>query len=77
MKPRMRAHLVPFGPFVTFAPKGNWSEKVRCSACGASGYPGCKWEWTHLRGHKPCGRCGRMMVVRLNGQTRVHTRCPA
>ena len=83
MKPRLRAWLVPYGPFVTFPQRTPQSGKVKCSVCGASGYDTswngavAGWQKTHLRGHKPCGRCGRMMVVLLDGSTRVHTRCPS
>ena len=56
MKPRLRAWLVPYGPFVTFPQRTPQSGKVRCSVCGASGYDTswngavAGWQKTHLRG---------------------------
>jgi uncharacterized OB-fold protein len=52
------------------------SIKVRCSVCGAKGFPGGSWQATHRRGHKPCPRCHRQLTVKLDGTARVHTRCP-
>jgi len=68
------------GPRVTFPPVGFRSVKVRCIVCGQRGYADDglnPWQESHMRGHKPCDYCGRMLVVRLDGTARVHTRCPS
>jgi hypothetical protein len=55
--------------------------KYRCDVCGREGYAdknGRPYEWAAAcrRGHAPCDYCGRMLTLKLDGQPRVHTRCP-
>jgi hypothetical protein len=56
--------------------------KWRCDMCGATGYGdengphNSPWSEPHRRGHAPCDYCGRMLPLKLDGQPRVHTRCP-
>jgi ribosomal protein S27E len=50
--------------------------KVRCTVCGKTGYPGGRWQDAHRRGHRPCPRCGGVLAVLANGNARTHPRCP-
>lgn len=50
--------------------------KIRCLICGRTGYPNGRWMESCLRGHRPCDWCGRLLIVKLDGGVRVHTRCP-
>jgi ribosomal protein S27E len=63
-------------PFPLFVPVSHRSGKVRCIVCGATGFDGCPWQWSHERGHEPCPWCGKQLSVRLDGTARVHSKCP-
>ena len=59
-----------------FAPVGVNSNKIRCTACGRTGYDvfGYGWMVACLRGHVECKECGRVGSLRLDGTPRYH-RC--
>jgi hypothetical protein len=63
-------------PVYLFEPLWGSIRKVRCIACGATGYDGDRWQDAHRRGHAPCPKCGKMLTVRLDGSPRTHTGCP-
>lgn len=67
---------------------GGTSEKLQCVTCGHRGYPWPEypegaptiaqwWANSCLRGHAPCPRCGKQLVVLRNGHPRTHPRCPS
>lgn len=72
------------GPWWGGAYGQTWhGHKWRCTVCGREGYgdaagptPRDGWSSACRRGHAPCDYCGRMLPLRLNGQPRIHTRCP-
>lgn len=55
---------------------GSHKGRVRCVVCGMRGYPGCKWQEPHRRGHGSCPRCGGMQTLKLDGSARIHAHCP-
>lgn len=54
--------------------------KWRCTMCGREGYGTeqgpHRWADACRRGHAPCGSCGALLTLKLNGHPRIHTRCP-
>ncbi|SDD41956.1 hypothetical protein SAMN04489747_0910 [Auraticoccus monumenti] len=52
-----------------------------CQMCGREGLgdetgPTGDWSQACRRGHAPCDWCGRMLTIKMDGQPRVHARCP-
>lgn len=55
---------------------GYHRDKLRCTVCFRTGYPGGEWQEGCRRGHRPCPLCGRQLTVLLDGTPRKHARCP-
>lgn len=71
----------------TFSVAGPESRKVKCDLCGSAGYGPVgrpplgyfsrSWMWTHMRGHRACRFCGRILTVLMDGSQRRHSHgCP-